>query len=212
MTGPAAEPSGELPASGRSRPCRADECASGCLRGCCAAVRYKLPAALLESERLAQGIVHRQGALSAGCPGRCGHRCSAREEVGSMVGEAWEEPVYADLIDALAAFRSEQLGHLPSDRALAEAARVSPTTVGHWLRGDRFPQEIDPLLRLVRAVQAQAERVQCADSPVAAAVFDQHRWRRAFRDEAVGGLRQPVTRCRQGRAGRFSSRCGRADR
>ncbi|WP_331751748.1 hypothetical protein OG713_45420 (plasmid) [Streptomyces sp. NBC_00723] len=101
-----------------------------------------------------------------------------------MVGEAWEEPVYADLIDALAAFRSEQLGHLPSDRALAEAARVSPTTVGHWLRGDRFPQEIDPLLRLVRAVQAQAERVQCADSPVAAAVFDQHRWRRAFRDEA----------------------------
>ena len=47
------------------------------------------------------------------------------------------------LAEALRAFMAGQLAGEPSDRALAEAAGVSATTVGDWLRGGRFPQDIE---------------------------------------------------------------------
>ena len=50
------------------------------------------------------------------------------------------------LTKALRAFKVGPLCDDPSDRALARAAGVSPTTIGDWLRGERFPQDIDRML------------------------------------------------------------------
>lgn len=56
--------------------------------------------------------------------------------------------------------------------------------VGHWLRGNRFPQEVDPLLALVRAVRAEAASAGLAGDSTAAALLDAEGWRRAYQDEA----------------------------
>ncbi|WP_202197102.1 hypothetical protein [Streptomyces spororaveus] len=101
-----------------------------------------------------------------------------------MTGLGSLDPEYAALVAGLAVFRSGRLQGRPSDRALAEAAGVSATTIGHWLRGNRFPQEIDPLLALVRAVRAEAAGAGLAGDSTAAAVLDAERWRRAYQDEA----------------------------
>ena len=53
-------------------------------------------------------------------------------------------------LEALRAFKAGPLAGDPSDRALARAAGVSPTTIGDWLRGRRFPQDIGKVL-IVRA-------------------------------------------------------------
>ncbi|MGW0771643.1 hypothetical protein [Streptomyces sp. NPDC002676] len=60
---------------------------------------------------------------------------------------------------------------------------MSPTTIGEWLRGDRFPQRIDPLLALVRAVRAQAESAGLVGG-TAAALLEVSRWRRIYEAEA----------------------------
>jgi len=91
---------------------------------------------------------------------------------------------YAALIADLAAFRNDRLQRRPSDRTLAKAADVRPTTVGDRLRGARFPQQIEPLLRVVRAVRAQAERAGLSRDPAAASLFDEQRWRDAYQAEA----------------------------
>ncbi|WP_327743428.1 hypothetical protein OHO28_08950 [Streptomyces europaeiscabiei] len=101
-----------------------------------------------------------------------------------MTGPAAQEPGYAELIAELAAFRDERLQEQPSKRALADAVGVSPTTIGDWLRADRFPQQSDQLLSLVRVVRAQAERAGLAGDPAVAAVLDVHKWRRAYQFEA----------------------------
>jgi transcriptional regulator with XRE-family HTH domain len=66
------------------------------------------------------------------------------------------EAGFVALIADLAAFRASRLDHRLSDRALATAAGVSPTTIGAWLRGERFPQQIDPLLVVLKEVRRQA--------------------------------------------------------
>ncbi|MDX3867561.1 hypothetical protein [Streptomyces europaeiscabiei] len=91
-----------------------------------------------------------------------------------------QEPEYAEL----AAFRDEHLQKQPSDRTLARAVGVSPTTVGNWLGKGQFPQEIDQLLKLVHAVRTQAERAGLAGDPAASAVLDEHKWRHVFKAEA----------------------------
>ncbi|MER6206564.1 hypothetical protein [Streptomyces sp. NPDC001642] len=95
-----------------------------------------------------------------------------------------QEPEYAELIAALAAFRKDRLKRMPSDRTLAGAVGVSPTTIGNWLVKGQFPQEIDPLLVVVRAVQIQAERAGLIGDPEAAAVLDVNTWRRVYQSEA----------------------------
>jgi hypothetical protein len=94
------------------------------------------------------------------------------------------EPNFAAAVAELAAFRTGRLKGLPSDRTLAKAAAVSPTTIGEWLRAARFPQQIDPLMALVRAVRIQAKNTGLADDPVASGVLDEQRWRRVFEAEA----------------------------
>ena len=57
------------------------------------------------------------------------------------------------LVEALRVFRAGPLADDPSDRALARAAGVSPTTIGDWLRGGRFPQDVGKVLAVVRMVR-----------------------------------------------------------
>ena len=61
------------------------------------------------------------------------------------------------LAAALRAFKTGPLADVPSDRALAKAAGVSPSTVGDWLRGKRFPQDIGKIL-MARAAAAGRKR------------------------------------------------------
>ncbi|MFJ2568293.1 hypothetical protein ACIO02_36155 [Streptomyces sp. NPDC087568] len=109
---------------------------------------------------------------------------------------------FAGQIEKLAAFRNNQLQRQPSDRALAEAVGVSATTIGDWLRADRFPQRVELLLELVRAVQLQAEHAGLADAPTAAELLSTQRWRLLYQAEAqlrAHGTRAAVT-AQQGRA------------
>jgi len=91
---------------------------------------------------------------------------------------------FAALIAELAAFREDRLQRQPCDRTLATAAGVSPTTIGDWLRGTRFPQQIDPLLRMVRTVRVHAERAGLSSDPAVASLFNEQRWRDAYETEA----------------------------
>ena len=65
---------------------------------------------------------------------------------------------YARLAE-LGTFKAERLGKEPSDRTLAARARLSPTTIGVWLSGNRFPDDVDQLVTVVRAI-ASAARVR----------------------------------------------------
>ena len=89
------------------------------------------------------------------------------------------------LVEALRVFRAGPLAGDPSDRALARAAGVSPTTIGDWLQGRRFPQDIGKVLAVVRMVRAAAVRRGAAiagNGP--AGLLDEDRWRAAYQREA----------------------------
>ncbi|MGW2917127.1 hypothetical protein ACWDBF_04575 [Streptomyces angustmyceticus] len=101
-----------------------------------------------------------------------------------MTERTGREPSYAELMAELSAFRTDHMQGRPSDRALAQAVGVSPTTIGKWLRADQFPQQIDLLLALVRGVRGQAEDSGLTDDPGAARLLDLQQWRSVYRDEA----------------------------
>jgi hypothetical protein len=89
------------------------------------------------------------------------------------------------LARALGAFKAGPLQGEPPDRALAREAGVSATTVGAWLRGERFPQELDKVLALVRRVAAvAAARGLAGQDRAAAGLLDEQRWRAAHHEEA----------------------------
>jgi hypothetical protein len=89
------------------------------------------------------------------------------------------------LAEALRAFKAGPLSGRPSDRALADAAGVSPTTIGEWLRGKRFPQDIGKVLIVVRMVRAvAAARGLALPDSAPAGLLDDDRWRAAHREEA----------------------------
>ena len=71
------------------------------------------------------------------------------------------------LVGPLRAFKVGPLGGHPSDRALAEAADVSATTIGEWLRGSRFPQDPGKILTVVRMVRDAAARRGITAPPAA---------------------------------------------
>jgi hypothetical protein len=61
---------------------------------------------------------------------------------------------------------------------------VSPTTIGAWLRGGRFPQDIGKVLAVVRMVRAAAGRRGVAiPGSGPAGLLDEDRWRAAYRQE-----------------------------
>jgi hypothetical protein len=83
---------------------------------------------------------------------------------------------------ALGVFRDDQLAGRPSDRRLARAAGVAPTTVGDWLRGRRTPQTVEKLLVVIRLIREEAiNRGIPLTEPVAWEELD---WRTVFRAEA----------------------------
>ncbi|PZG48860.1 hypothetical protein C1I98_12190 [Spongiactinospora gelatinilytica] len=105
---------------------------------------------------------------------------------------------FVALIAGLVALCNDRLDRQPSNRALAKAATVWPT-IGDWLRGEQFPQWIDPLLKLVRAVRAHAAQ---GGLPPLAHLADEQRWRRRCQDEARRHIEETRTmvQAEQGRA------------
>jgi tetratricopeptide (TPR) repeat protein len=92
---------------------------------------------------------------------------------------------YFELVGALRALKTGPLRDNPSDRALARVAGVSPSTIGDWLRGRRFPQDIGKVLIMVRMVRAEAaERGIASPADGPAGLLDDDRWRTAHREEA----------------------------
>jgi hypothetical protein len=87
---------------------------------------------------------------------------------------------FADLVAGLRDFRASKLGGDPSDRALARSAGVTATTIGDWLRGERFPQDVE---RIVAVVAAIAELAGDRSVP-AGELADPSRWRSAYEAEA----------------------------
>src|SRR5690349_6966418 len=85
------------------------------------------------------------------------------------------------LARALGAFKAGPLAGNPSDRDLARAAGASATTVGDWLRGTRFPQDIGTVLIVVRKVGAAAAARGVA---APAGLLNEDRWRAAYQEEA----------------------------
>ena len=110
---------------------------------------------------------------------------------------------FSGLVAKLWMFRARLLGGEPSDRALARAARVSPTTIGKWLSGEQFPQDDGQFLAVVRAVAAEAAARGMTPAGRAAGVLDEDRWRTAYRAEnqrRAGVVSVAVQRARAGRA------------
>ncbi|MER7179964.1 hypothetical protein ABT404_10865 [Streptomyces hyaluromycini] len=101
-----------------------------------------------------------------------------------MRGSVPPEPDYTTLVSRLVEFRAGPLKGKPSDRTLAEAAGCSPTTIGNWLHEGQFPREINQLLKLVRAMGKQAERISATRIPAGVALLDEAMWRRAYTAEA----------------------------
>ena len=100
-------------------------------------------------------------------------------------GQRGEGEFFA-LLAALRDFRAGPLSGDPSDRALARAVGVSPTTIGNWLGGGQFPRDIDRFLHVVRAVAARAAaRGITGVDWGTAALLDEERWRAAYRQEAA---------------------------
>jgi hypothetical protein len=121
------------------------------------------------------------------------------------------------LLEELRVFRAGSLAGDPADRALARAAGVSPTTIGDWLRGRRFPQDIGKVLIVVRMVRAAAAaRGLASPDSGPAGMLDDDRWRAAHREEtqrragvvsdevrraqAISALAGPAARVRVGEA------------
>jgi hypothetical protein len=100
-------------------------------------------------------------------------------------GAAGGDEDFFVLVEALGVFRAEQLSGHPSDRSLAKAAGVSPTTVGDWLRGRRFPQKIDWVLAVVEKIRVTAAGHGITDlGGRPAGLLDVGRWRAAHQAEA----------------------------
>jgi hypothetical protein len=79
------------------------------------------------------------------------------------------------LLEALRVFRAGPLAGDPSDRALARAAGVSPTTIGNWMQGRRFPQDIGQVLAMARMVRAAAGRHVAIPGGGSAGLLDEDR-------------------------------------
>jgi transcriptional regulator with XRE-family HTH domain len=83
-------------------------------------------------------------------------------------------------LKALGMFKAERLAKQPSDRALAERTGLTPTTIGDWLRGNRFPGDVDKLVTVVHAIASVAKR-RGAESPDG--LLDTDWWREAHAAE-----------------------------
>ena len=138
--------------------------------------------------------------LTCRCPVVCldGRTHTGRVMSGSELTGSDRE--FFVLVEALRAFKAKKLLGHPSDRALAAAAGVSPTTIGDWLRGRRFPQEVDKILIVVQMVRdAAAARGIANPNSGPVGMLDDNRWRTAHQAEAqrrVGIVSDEVKRAK----------------
>jgi TPR repeat protein len=101
-------------------------------------------------------------------------------------------PDIFDDLRRVGALKRDRLGGRPSDNALSKVPKpaVSRDTVGAWLRGDRFPQQLEPLRAIVGQIRAEAARQGILQIPVAdgadetvADLLAEERWQRAWNAE-----------------------------
>ncbi|WP_328786094.1 sel1 repeat family protein (plasmid) [Streptomyces canus] len=90
------------------------------------------------------------------------------------------------------ALKRDRLGGRPSDNTLSKSPSptVSRDTVGVWLRGGRLPQQVEPLLAVMREIRAEAARQGCledsADRGSGESVADllaEGRWKESWKAE-----------------------------
>ncbi|RKS05001.1 hypothetical protein DFP74_0582 [Nocardiopsis sp. Huas11] len=90
------------------------------------------------------------------------------------------------------ALKRDLLDRHPSDNALRKHpdVQVSRDTVGAWLRGDRFPQKVEPLLAVLAQIRAEAARRGLLDAPTdstqdstVAELLAPDRWHTSWQDE-----------------------------
>ncbi|MFD3537668.1 hypothetical protein [Streptomyces sp. NPDC058664] len=85
----------------------------------------------------------------------------------------------------MGAFHAEHLANVAPYRFLARQARVSPTTVSDWLRGERFPQDAGKLKAVVRALRTIALPLGILDGGAATPLLDEEAWAQVHRAEAA---------------------------
>ncbi|WP_406457840.1 hypothetical protein OG782_34450 [Streptomyces sp. NBC_00876] len=105
------------------------------------------------------------------------------EEIRAAQQGCGEED-FTTRIRALGAFHAEHLADVAPYRLLARQAKVSPTTVSDWLRGERFPQDVAKLKVVVRALRTIALPLGILDDDAAARLLDEEGWARVHRAEA----------------------------
>ncbi|MET7520477.1 hypothetical protein ABZS88_45575 [Streptomyces sp. NPDC005480] len=101
-------------------------------------------------------------------------------------------PDFFEDLRRVAALKRDRLGKQPSDNALSKVPqpRVSRDTVGAWLRGQRFPQQPEPLLDVLQEIRAEAARQGALNSPAdgfsgesVAELLAEDRWRASWQAE-----------------------------
>ncbi|MES0837319.1 tetratricopeptide repeat protein [Nocardiopsis tropica] len=99
--------------------------------------------------------------------------------------------IFEDL-RCVGALKRDLLNREPSDNALGRHTDVqaSRDTVGAWLRGERFPRQVEPLLALLSQIRAEAARRGLLDAPAGSAQYctvsellDPDRWRASWQGE-----------------------------
>src|SRR5437868_13505516 len=97
--------------------------------------------------------------------------------VGAQLSVDAPQPNLPALMRALMLLRRDKLNNEPSDRTLARVIGASPSTVGAWFGGKRFPQRIDQVLKVVRIIRCQVEQFGLAQQDDITEILDERPWR-----------------------------------
>ncbi|MFF8430974.1 tetratricopeptide repeat protein [Streptomyces sp. NPDC016566] len=101
-------------------------------------------------------------------------------------------PDFFEDLRRVGALKRGLLGGRPSDYALSQTPKpqLSRDTVGAWLRGERFPQRLEPLLDVLRDIRAEAAHQDVLDASAdgfsgdsVAKLLAENRWRRTWEAE-----------------------------
>ncbi|MFF7976985.1 sel1 repeat family protein [Streptomyces sp. NPDC007905] len=103
-------------------------------------------------------------------------------------------PNFFEDLRRVGALKRDRLGGHPADNALSKVPQpaVSRDTVGAWLRGERFPQQVESLLAVLREIRAEASRRGFLGTPAdgfsgesVADLLAEDRWLRSWRAEQL---------------------------
>ncbi|MFJ3720788.1 hypothetical protein [Streptomyces sp. NPDC090057] len=103
-------------------------------------------------------------------------------------------PNFFDDLRRVGEFKRHRLGRQPSDNALAKVPKqpVSRDTVGAWLRGERFPQQLEPLWAILEQIKAEAASRGLLGTEAGegwavsvAELLDEDRWKRTWTAERL---------------------------